>query len=151
MVRCQRFVGWTALELRRGFAGLGWLPISGICSIGGREVSVSSRQVKLFDTDSPPRRHRETHTAQSTTPELEAQADAWVIIGRDFSGLGSVDAAADFVSGDGLAFHDPFEGRLAGDDAFVGGERDVLDGLRGGGRSRLRPNQAKQDSALVLG
>ena len=91
------------------------------------------------------------HTAQITTPELEAQATAGWIIGGNFSGLGSVDAAADFVGGDGLAFHDPFEGRLVVDDVFVGGERDVCVGLRGGGRSRLRPNQAEQDSALVLG
>ena len=36
--------------------------------------------------------------------------------------------SAVLVGGDGLALHDPFEGRLAVDDVFAGGERDVLDG-----------------------
>ena len=42
--------------------------------------------------------------------------------------VGVVGDAAVFVGGDGLAFHDPFEGGLAVDDVVVGGEGDVFEG-----------------------
>lgn len=66
------------------------LPLALMCK--ARELLASYRRGILFYTNSPPRRQRETHTAQITTPELEAQAAAGVIIGGNFSGLGSVDA-----------------------------------------------------------
>ena len=42
--------------------------------------------------------------------------------------VGVVGDAALFVCGDGLAFHDPFDGGLAVDDVVVAFQRDVADG-----------------------
>ena len=40
-------------------------------------------------------------------------------------GVGVVDDAAGFVGGDGVALHDPFDGRFAVDDVLVGFEGDI--------------------------